>query len=170
MATVFAERRGGPVMAALKGRSFELSIAPLTTVERFALEHCERMAGQGLAVTQASISDAIGSANVAGSTATGVLRRLEAKGYIERRSYQRGVQVCIVETGQCTASPPCTVPHWRTISDRAPVPAIQQVRSRDMPLAQWIESTARSLRRDYLDFATELLKRGAQDYRADQEQ
>jgi hypothetical protein len=53
MATVFAERRGGPVMAALKGRSFELSIAPLTTVERFALEHCERMAGQGLAVTQA---------------------------------------------------------------------------------------------------------------------
>jgi DNA-binding MarR family transcriptional regulator len=153
----------------LRSRSFTLSTPPLTTIEKFALEHCENQARAGQPVTQASITDAIGSSNVAGSTAAGVLNRLDAKGYIERRAFQRGVQVCIVATGQCTAPPPCTVPHWRTISDNAPVPAIQHLRSRDMSLAQWIETTARSLGRDYLDFAMELLKRGAQDFKADQE-
>jgi hypothetical protein len=35
---------------------------------------------------------------------------------------------------------------------------------------EWIENQARQLGRDYLDFATELLRRGAQDYKADQEE
>lgn len=144
--------------------------APLTTVERIALEHCLEQAKKGQPVTQLSIMAAIGSQNTTGGTSAGVLNRLEAKGYIERRVYQRGVQVCIPAKGICTAEPQCTVPHWRTITDRAPVPAIQPLRQRDMPLAQWIESTARQLGRDYLDFATELLRRGAQDYRADQEE
>jgi len=156
-------------MTAVRGRRLTLSNPPLTFIEQAALEHCASKASTGESVTQVSLTAAIGSQNTAGSTAAGVLNRLESKGYIERRAFQRGVQVCIVATGQCTAPPPCTVPHWRTITDRAPLPAIQEVRKRDMSLAQWIESTARGLGRDYLDFATELLRRGAQDFRAEQE-
>jgi hypothetical protein len=153
----------------LKSKSFELSNPQLTAVQRRALEHCSEMARLGLPVTQMSISEAIGSQNACGSTATGVLNGLEEKGYITRQAYQRGVQVCIVATGQCTASPPCTVPHWRTITDRVPVPAIHQIRQRDMPAAQWIEAEARRIGRDHLDFLMELVRRGLQDYRADQE-
>jgi hypothetical protein len=142
----------------------------LTTVERIALEHCEQRAKLGEPVTQLSVMAAIGSQNTTGGTSAGILNRLENKGVITRKAYQRGVQVCIVATGKCTAPPPCTVPHWRTVTDRAPLPAIQQVRIRDITLAQWIENQARQLGRDYLDFATELLRRGAQDYKADQEE
>lgn len=142
---------------------------PLSVVERIALAHCVDQARAGRAVTQESIMLAIGSQNTTGGTSAGVLKRLEEKGYITRTAYQRGVQVCIVSTGQCTAPPPCRVPHWRTIKDRVPVPAIHQIRQRDMPLAQWIETEARRIGRDHLDFLQELVRRGTQDYRADQE-
>jgi hypothetical protein len=160
----------GDLMTGVKGRSFTISNPRLTTVEKIALDHCSAQARTGQPVTQMSIMSAIGSQNTTGGTSAGVLSRLEAKGYIERHVYQRGVQVCIVETGQCTAPPACIVPHWRTITDRAPTPAIQEVRQRDMTLSQWMESTARNLGREYLDFAMELLRRGAQDFKADQEQ
>lgn len=96
-----------------------------------------------------------------------------AEGYLEHVGgvpIQRGLWLRVVATGQCTANPNCTVPHWRTIPDRAPLPAIQHLRERDQSLASWIETTARGLGRDYLDFATELLRRGAQDFRADQQE
>ena len=147
-----------------------LANPPLSSVERAALEHCEKAAACGDPVTQMSVMQAIGSQNTTGGTSAGVLGRLEAKGYIERHVYQRGVKVCIVATGQCTAEPECTVPHWRTLKDRAPVPAIHQIRQRDMSLAQWVETEARRTNRDCLDFLQELVRRGAQDYRADQEQ
>jgi hypothetical protein len=153
----------------VKNRSFELSNPPLTSVEKVAYEHCRDKARNGEAVTHLSVMDAIGSQNTTGGTSAGVLQRLEAKGYIERRTYQRGVQVCIVATGECTAQPPCLTPHWRMITDRPPVPAIHQVRQRDMTLAQWIEAEARRTNRDHLDFLQELVRRGAQDYRADLE-
>jgi hypothetical protein len=156
-------------VSAVKGRSFTISNPPLTTVERYALEHCVDQARSGRPVTQMTISAAIGSHNVAGSTAAGVLNRLEAKGYITRQAFQRGVQVCIVESGLCTAPPPCTVPHWRAITERVPTPAIHHLRQRDMTAAQWIETEARRIGRDHLDFLQELVRRGMQDYKADQE-
>jgi hypothetical protein len=80
----------------------------------------------------------------------------------------RGLWLRVVATGRCTAQPPSSIPHWRTIADRVPTPAIHQIRQRDMPLAQWIETETRRTNRDYLDFLQELLRRGAQDYRAKQ--
>jgi hypothetical protein len=123
----------------------------------------------GEPVTRADICVAVGSSNHEGGTGPGILNRLESKGYIERKVFQRGVQVCIVATGQCTAPPPCTVPHWRTITERPPSPAIHQVAERDMTLARWIETEARATGRNMADFLVELVRRGAQDYRADKE-
>jgi hypothetical protein len=167
MATAFRE---GELMAReLKSRSFTISNPPLSTVEQVALEHCAQQARKGAAVTQLTLMQAVGSQNTTGGTSAGILGRLESKGYIERKVYQRGVQVCIVATGECTAAPACTVPHWRTITDRAPLPAIHQLRQHDIPLARWIETEARTNGVPIADFLEQLVRRGAQDYRAEQE-
>jgi hypothetical protein len=166
MATAFCEAD----MTGLKSRSFTVSNPPLTAVERVALDHCSSKARNSEPVTQMSLADAIGSQNTTGGTSAGVLARLESKGYITRQVYQRGVQVCIVATGECTAPPSCLTPHWRSITDRVPVPAIHQVRQRDMNTALWIETEARAKGRDMADFLMELVRRGVQDYRAEMAQ
>jgi hypothetical protein len=168
MATAASSVRERPMSASLKSRRFELSLPPLTFIEQRVLDICiaDAKAGRQLRPND-EIAAEIGATGA--GTVPGILLRIEQKGYISREIYQRGRRVCIEATGHCTLPPACTVPHWRTITDRAPLPAIQQVRERDQSLASWIETTARSLGRDYLDFATELLRRGAQDYRADQE-
>jgi hypothetical protein len=90
----------------------------LVGLEIAAYAHCVAAAERGDAVTQNSINEAIGSYNSTGSTATGVLNRLVDAGYITKTSSQRGVEVCIVASGLCSARPRCQTPHWREIFER----------------------------------------------------
>lgn len=53
-----------------------------------------------------------------GTTIRGVMLRLERKGYVQIRSYQRGRQVYVKSLKLWTAAPPCRVPHWREVYDR----------------------------------------------------
>lgn len=52
-------------------------------------------------------------------TVRGIMVRLERKGYIATESFQRGRRVLAKRLGKWTASPKCTVPHWREIYDRS---------------------------------------------------
>jgi hypothetical protein len=102
------------------------------------------------------------------STVPGIMRRLEVKGFIKRNIFQRGRQVCIVETGECTAAPPCTAPHWRQRTETTPTPAIQQIRER-VPMAAEIEMEARRLGKHVTEFLADLVYIGWHEYRAEQE-
>jgi hypothetical protein len=139
---------------------------PLTPIERRVFEICCADAAAGRMLTpNDEIAERIGATGA--GTVPGILARIEAKGFIIREIYQRGRKVCIAATGQCTAPPECQVIHWRKIADRAPTPAIHQIRQHDMNLAQWIETEARRTGRNHLEFLEELVRRGVQDYRAD---
>lgn len=131
----------GEVM--LKSRSFSIGNPPLTPVEKVALNFLKGRASQGSPVSRADIVEAIGSQNWLGGTAAGILNRLEEKGLITRTFFQRGVQVCIVETGQCTAAPTCTAPHWRNRTENVPAPAIQAVRERVPTVLEMAEKAAK---------------------------
>jgi hypothetical protein len=128
---------------------------PLTPVERTALEWCRHAAENGEPVTRADICRAIGSDNHEGGTGPGVLNRLERKGYIKRTFYQRGVQVCITATGQCTATPMSTATHWRHRD--VPTPTIQAVRERSMTGAAMIEMIAKQTGAQFQDVLAELV-------------
>lgn len=163
MATAFRE----PAMTGLRSKSFTVAPAPLTPIERIALECLKQIAGDGRQATQAEILAAIGSQAVA--TAPGIVRRLEQKGYITRSQFQRGFQVCIVETGQCTTPPHDTSPHWRLRTDRPPTPAIQSVRDRSKPIAALIEAEGRVLGKHHSDWLADLVYIGWHAYQAEKE-
>lgn len=153
----------------VRGRSFTLSNPPLSVTERIALACVEQIASEGRRVSQDEINAAIGSQNTTGSTAAGILGRLEAKGYIERHIYQRGVQVCIVSTGQCTAPPANTAPHWRLRTEQVPAPAIQAIRERAKPIAAMIEAEARMLGKPMSEFLADLVYIGWHTLEAEKE-
>ncbi len=115
----------------------------LSAAERAALAVCQRFADEAKRITQYDICEAIGSENWNGGTMAGILNRLEAKGYITRTIYQRGVQICIASTGKCTIPPENQQPHWRLRTDRTPAPAIQSVRQQAPNEAKEIEADAR---------------------------
>ncbi len=137
---------------------------PLTAVEQSAFDLCRQRASQAQCITQLDISLAIGSHNSTGSTASGVLNRLEAKGHITRTFYQRGVQVCIVETGECTLAPPCTSAHWRKRPQGIQTPPIAAVRQRNPPLSEIIESEARKGNVPIHEFLMDLVYNGLELY------
>lgn len=116
--------------------------APLSPIERTVLKHCERAASAGEPAPSIEQLSAIIGANGV-STVPGIMKRLEAKGYISRTIYQRGRVVCISATGQCTAPPPSLAPHWRTRSEQVPSPAIQSVRDKCKSVSAMIEAEAR---------------------------
>jgi hypothetical protein len=103
------------------------------------------------------------------STIPGIMKRLEAKGYISRTVYQRGRQVCIAATGKCTAEPRNTAPHWRFRTDRTPTPTIQTVREKAKPVAAMIEAEARLLGKSLTDFLGDLVYIGWHEYQAEKE-
>lgn len=115
---------------------------PLSPVENTALEFCRSRALAGLPVTRADIAIAIGSQNLWGGTAPGVLNRLEQKGYITRTYYQRGVQVCDVESGLCTAPPACRATHWRHREQDVQSPPVHQLRESNPKMTRIIEHEA----------------------------
>jgi hypothetical protein len=155
--------------AGLKSASFTLYQAPLTVTESIALECVRQIAREQRQATNAEICAAIGSENYEGGTAPGVLRRLEEKGYVSRTMYQRGFQVRIVATGEQTAPPRNTAPHWRTRSDHPPAPAIQAIRERAKPIAAMIEAEARMSGKHHADFLADLVYIGWHQYQAEKE-
>jgi hypothetical protein len=142
--------------------------APLTTVERIVLERCRAAAAAGeKAPSIEELSSEIGATGVA--TVPGIMKRLEAKGYITRQIFQRGRIVCIAATGQCTAPPKDTSPHWRLRTEPVPTPAIQAVRERNKPVGAMIEAEARQLGKHHSDFLADLVYIGWHAYQAEKE-
>lgn len=151
------------MMGALLSKSFTIAPVPLTATESIALECLKQIANEGREATQAEITSCIGSGNEAGSTATGVVNRLVAKGYVEHvtgNPLQRAIWVRIVSTGQATAEPKCTVVHWRYRTELAPAPAIHQIRERNRSLAQMIEAKSRELQKPIHEFLMDCVYAG----------
>lgn len=115
---------------------------PLTTIERFALESIKQIASEGRRATQLELCAATGVGYQTGALPA-ILQRLERKGYITREHFQRGMKICLVDLGICTAPPSDQSPHWRERTDPVPSPAIQSIRERSQPLAAMIDAEAR---------------------------
>lgn len=137
---------------------------PLSPVEQTALRFCEQRARENKPVTRAEIAIAIGSQNLWGGTAPGVLNRLEEKGYITRTFYQRGVQVCIAETGECTAPPACRATHWRNRDQDVQTPPLHRLRERRPSATRIIEQEASRSGKSMIDFLEDLVFNGLELY------
>lgn len=141
----------------------------LTPIEQRVLDICESAARDGRELD--SIEDmrmTLGALSY--STVPGIMKRLEAKGLITRRIYQKGRVVCIAATGKCTAEPRNTAPHWRFRTDRTPTPTIQSVAQRAKPVAAMIEAEARLHGKSLTDFLGDLVYIGWHEYQAEKEQ
>lgn len=138
----------------------------LSPVEKVALYCVERAAREGRIITKEEICAAIGSDNIEGGTASGVIRRLEEKGYVKRHKYQRGLMVCIPSLGICTAEPRNKSPHWRDLP-RQPSVTIQTLHQRASNVAMTVEQVARRDGRDLMDLLAELVRRGLADHEAE---
>jgi predicted MarR family transcription regulator len=132
----------------------------LSPVERTALEFIRKRAAENKPVTRADIAIAIGSQNLWGGTAPGVLNRLEAKGHITRTYYQRGLQVCDVKTGKCTAAPASRATHWRQRTEDVQTPPLHALRQRRPALTRVIEQEASKLNIALPDFLMDLVANG----------
>ena len=141
---------------------------PLTAIEKHVYELCVVAANEGreLEPTDA-IMERVGATGVA--TIPGVLKRLEAKGYITRTIYQKGRRVCITASGKCTLPPRNTAPHWRQRKETVPAPAIHHVRERAKPLAHMIEAKARSFGKPLHEFLMDCVYVGFHEICHDQE-
>jgi hypothetical protein len=104
-----------------------------------------------------------------GGTIPGIMKRLEGKGVIARTVFQRGRQVCILETGKSTAPPNDTSPHWRLRTEAVQSPAIHIVRQKSQPTSNLIEQEARRLGKHMTDFLADLVYIGWHRYQAEQE-
>jgi hypothetical protein len=142
--------------------------APLTVIERIALECLKQIASEGRRATQAELCAATG-VNYQTGALPAILRRLEDKGHIKREIYQRGMTICIPSLGVCTAPPQDQSPHWRQRTDRVPSPTIQPVRERAKPVAAMIETEARLLGKSLTDFLADLVYIGWHEYQAEKE-
>jgi hypothetical protein len=99
-------------------RDPEQELPALTGIERKVLDFIERAA---LQERQIEPKDEI--AHQLGFSGTGTIRgielRLERKGYIKIKCFQRGRQIYAVRLGKWTKPPMCIVPHWTTILDKS---------------------------------------------------
>lgn len=141
---------------------------PLTAIERAVFERCRAAAKAGEpAPSIEELTEAIGANGV--STVPGIMKRLEDKGYITRTIYQKGRQVCIAATGECTAQPRDTTPHWRFRTENPPAPAIHHLAQRNKPLAQMIEAKARELGKPIHEFLMDCVYVGFHEIAAEEE-
>lgn len=142
--------------------------SPLSTIEQRVYEFCKAAASEGRELDNiGEMSDAIGLAST--STIPGAMKRLEEKGYITRKIYQRGRQVCITATGQCTPPPANTAPHWRDRVEQVPSPAIQKVAEKSKPIAAMIEAEARITGQSVAALLADLVYIGWLEYVAERE-
>lgn len=146
------------------------SVRPsLTAIESVALRKLEQIAREGRQATQNEVAEALGASPLTG-TVPGVFNRLQAKGYITRRYYQRGLEITIVESGLTTAPPADRSPHWRNRTEPVPAPAIQSVKQRDMTLSFRMEQEARALGKPFAEFLTDLVYIGFHGFMQEREQ
>lgn len=81
-------------------------------IELNLLAICERSAAQGRELPcNKQIVEELGAGGP--STIATALKRLEGRGLVRRTIFQRGRVIQIVATGEITAQPRCTQPHWR---------------------------------------------------------
>ena len=142
----------------VKSRSFTL--LGLSDTERVCLECLKQIASEGRIAYRDEIQAAIGSQNMCGSTATGVVSRLVDGGHVEHVlgvPIQRGLWLRIVATGQQTAEPRCISPHWRYRKEAVPSPAIHHIRQRSKTIAQRIEEKARKLGKPVSEYLMDLV-------------
>jgi len=116
---------------------------PLSAVEAIALRYCAEAIAAGQQITQDGLCAAVGGSG--GGTAPTILKRLEEKGFITRKIFQRGVQVCITATGQCSLPPRDTSPHWRLRSESVPAPTPQTLRNEKIGSAIEADAKARGV-------------------------
>jgi hypothetical protein len=143
------------MMGALLSRSFTIQLPELSATESIALECLKQIASEGRVADQYEICAGVGSDNMNGGTAAGVVNRLVAKGYVEHvlgHPLQRAIWVRIVATGQATAEPKCKIVHWRYRKENVPAPAIHQIRERSKTLASMIEAKAKLLNKPVHEF------------------
>lgn len=83
------------------------------------------------------------------SSTVDAVRRLEQRGLIEVRRYQRSRQIMIVESGLWTARPLNTAPHWRERPRDIPTPSPVAVKARapdvSADILKWASSRGVSL-------------------------
>ena len=151
---------GGPRSSIDVGRE-----ATLSAVETIALRYCVEAIAAGRRITQDGLCAAVGGSG--GGTAPTILKRLEEKGYITRKIFQRGVQVCIKTTGQCSLPPPDTSPHWRLRTERTLAPAANTVRNEQIGSA--IEADARARGVNIQTHLHDLVYIGHHAYRTEQD-
>jgi len=139
--------------------------SPLSPIERTVLGYIERAAAQGVILDENSvIAEDLGVQST--SSVSDVLRRLENKGIISRKLYQRGRQVCITATGECTAEPSNLTPHWRFRADSVPAPSVSEIKQRMPKTATTMEAEARLLGKSLNEFLCDLVYCGWHDYQA----
>lgn len=91
------------------------------------------------------------------STSPTIVRRLEEKGLVEVERFQRTRQICIVETGKCTAMPLSTAPHWRNRPRDVPAPSLAIIRERKPDVAAQIFTQATKLGKPVVEYLADLV-------------
>jgi hypothetical protein len=112
------------------------------------------------------LSDLLGGSAV--STTVGILQRLERKGVIRIKRFQRSRQVYVVELDKWTREPSNTVPHWRDIPrpTNLPTVSIHTYAQRRQDEAMLIQTEARKLGKMPADFIADLIHAGWHEYLA----
>ena len=154
----------------VQSRSFTLKRSTLSVIEQIALERIALIASERREATQQEIGEAIGYSGPA--TATGVINRLVAKGFVERVGghLQKAMWLRIVATDQVTAEPRDKTIHWRYRKKGAPTPTIQRISEHAKPLAQLIEAKAKSLGKPLAEFLVDCVYVGFYEICRDNEQ
>lgn len=101
------------------------------------------------------ISERLGVAN--GGTVPELFRRLHDMGVIINKPFQRGRQVCLVETGKWSAAPMSTAPHWRDRPRDVPTPAPVVVKVRRPDIAAEIFTEAARLGKPAVEYLADLV-------------
>jgi hypothetical protein len=151
------------IVGSVLSKSFAIQQVELTATERIALECLRQIASEGRIADQYEICAGIGSDNMNGGTAAGVVNRLVSKGYIEHvngNPLQRAIWVRIISTGQVTAEPRNKAVHWRYRTEPVPSPAIHRITERNKPLASMIEAQAKALQKPVHEFLMDCVYAG----------
>jgi DNA-binding MarR family transcriptional regulator len=113
------------------------------------------------------LADMLGGAAV--STTVGILNRLEKKGVIRIKRYQRSRQVYVVELDLSTREPRNKTPHWRE-QEREPVPSIHQqtLKAYNPKLAERVLKEAFKVGKTPPEFMELLVRIGFAEWEAEQ--
>lgn len=143
----------------------------MSVIERIATESIRQIAMEGREATQPELCAATGVTYQAG-TLPAILARLVKKGYVIRKSYQRGLHLGLVlgdGSVLWTAEPRDKTPHWRYRTEAVPTPAIQSVREKLQTTTMQIEADAQKLGKSLADHLADLVYIGHHAFRAEQE-